>query len=104
MAVSALRLDTAATVASDDVLAAATMWRFTRAVDREFVLRADGHPDVPADCRIGGMFGEKVHSVCLFITDPALATMKAGVAYSVVPRNRSSTRGWVVKDGVSIAR
>ncbi|MCI0650947.1 MAG: transglutaminase domain-containing protein [Planctomycetes bacterium] len=75
--------------------------RFTQDCDRQFYLRADGLPDVLANCGVGSITGPGRHSVMLHM---ASTTLSAGVAYRIVPRNSHETLKWVVRDDVTIAR
>ncbi|MFI5403133.1 MAG: transglutaminase domain-containing protein, partial [Planctomycetota bacterium] len=69
--------------------------------DKEFVLRAEGHPDVPARAE-RGYWGSG--AFYLRIEPEALARMAADAPYALVPRNASEECRWAVADGVALTR
>jgi len=74
--------------------------RFYQHVDKEFVLRAPGRPDLQAVAERG------LWRSVLYLRIPAtyFASMAAGVPYQIIPRNSSPTHHWLVETGVSIRR
>jgi len=69
--------------------------------DKEFVLKAEGHPDVPARAE-RGYWGSGVFY--LRIEPEALGSMEADLAYALVPRNGAGECRWAVESGVTLAR
>ncbi len=74
---------------------------FYDVVDKEFVLRNEGHADVLARAE-RGYWGSGVFY--LRIEPEALARMAADAPYALVPRNRSEECRWTVADGVALTR
>jgi hypothetical protein len=74
---------------------------FYDVVDKEFVLRADGHPDVPAHAE-RGYWGSGIFY--LRIEPKALDGMAKDAAYALVPKNACEPCQWAVADGVTLAR
>jgi hypothetical protein len=74
---------------------------FYDVVDKEFVLHADGRPDVPVRAE-RGYWGSGVFY--LRIEPKALETMADGLAYALVPRNDVAECQWKMADGVTLAR
>ena len=74
---------------------------FYRGCSKEFVLRAEGHPDVPIRAERGywgsGLF-------YLRIAPEELERMASGVSYDLVPLNGEATRAWTVREGVRLER
>jgi len=70
-------------------------------VDKQFVLRAEGHPDVPARAE-RGYWGSGVFYVR--IEPEALRNMAADVSYALVPRNDGGECRWTVEEGVTLTR
>jgi Transglutaminase-like superfamily len=79
--------------------------RFMDRADPVIILRADGHPDVPA--RLNGWFHTGTEperrEFEVFIKAPDLARMAPDIPYRLVPGNKSKLR-WAVADGVRISR
>jgi hypothetical protein len=73
---------------------------FYDVVDKEFVLRAEGKPDVPARAE-RGYWGSGVFYVR--IEPEALGTMSPDTAYALVPRNEGECR-WAVEGAVTLTR
>jgi hypothetical protein len=74
---------------------------FYRVVDKEFVLHAEGHPDVPATAE-RGYWGSGVFYVR--VGPEAMKTIASGVPYSLVPRNGATERQWAVTQGMTLTR
>ena len=76
--------------------------RFAKDADLHFVLRAAGHPDVPALYTWTTMPRAEGKQHLIFGVDrKALAR---GVAYALVPLNETGTNRWAVADGVTLSR
>jgi hypothetical protein len=80
--------------------------RFREAADKEFVLKADGHPDVA--CALSGWLftnpGEGVREFEIVIPPREYAKMTEGVAYARCPVNSSPTHQWKAKEGVTVTK
>jgi hypothetical protein len=74
---------------------------FYDVVDKEFVLHAEGQPDVPVRAE-RGYWGSGVFY--LRIEPEALGTMAEGAAYALVPRNGVAECQWKIADGVALTR
>ena len=79
---------------------------FSRAVDREFDLVADGRTKVLATCSIGSVASSSGHlrEFHLIVLEPHLAKLIPGVAYTLAPRNKKPTHQWKVAKGVRVIR
>lgn len=75
--------------------------RFTRSCDTHFVLHAEGHPDITADCAVGSYTSGSDHGCALRVDHRALVP---GVTYHLVPRNVARGFRWVVAPGVTVTR
>jgi hypothetical protein len=75
--------------------------RFAQGADVRFVLRASGHPDVPATYTWATMDRGGGMRVVLGVDRSTLAP---GVAYGLVPRNETGTNRWAVAEGLTVAR
>ncbi|HEX5135841.1 MAG TPA: transglutaminase domain-containing protein [Planctomycetota bacterium] len=74
---------------------------FYDAVDKEFLLRADGHADVAVRAE-RGYWGSGVFY--LRIEPEALETMAVDTAYALVPRNTTGDFSWAVDGVVGLTR
>jgi hypothetical protein len=79
----------------------ATYKPFYDVVDKEFVLHAEGRPDVPVRAE-RGYWGSGVFY--LRIEPKALETMAEGLAYALVPRNGVAECRWNVAGDVTLKR
>jgi hypothetical protein len=79
---------------------------FMQAVDREFLLRAEGRPDV--DARITMSYvthpPEGLREMELLIPSQELARMEPGVAYTLLPRNEAPGYQWRTTGATLITR
>lgn len=75
---------------------------FYRSVDKAFVLRADGHPDVPAR-GIGKFWGDSGDFI-LRIEPADLARMARGVPYDLVWTGAGDTLRWKIAEGTRLQR
>ena len=79
---------------------------FMRRVDPNFVLRAEGRPDVA--CRLSMSFvaggPEKLRELEVAIPATEYAKMVPGVAYRLCPVNGNKGYEWAVSDGVMVTR
>jgi hypothetical protein len=79
---------------------------FYDAVDHDFVLRADGHADVPARATRGFWFDATKGTRDFYLrVEPAdVARIELGVEYRLVALNLKPARQWLVAPGVTITR
>jgi hypothetical protein len=79
---------------------------FMRRADRNFVLRAKDHPDVPCQLSRGFVTRKSAELRELEVIIPAaeFAKMAKGVAYTLHPANGKKGYEWKVRDGVTLTR
>jgi transglutaminase superfamily protein len=79
---------------------------FYEAVDHDFVLRADGHADVPAHATRGFWCEPRKETREFYLrVEPAdVAKIESNIAYRLVAKNRKPGKQWVVAPGVTITR
>lgn len=79
---------------------------FYDAVDHDFLLQADGHPDVPAHAARGFWCDPKGETREFYLrVEPAdVAAIALNVAYRLVAKNAKPGRQWVVAPDVNITR
>jgi hypothetical protein len=79
---------------------------FLMRADPEFVLKAEGKPDVRA--RLGGQYftapDQNVHDMEVMIPAAEFAKMARGVRYTIHPANGSKGYGWRVREGLTVTR
>ena len=73
---------------------------------KQFVLRAEGHADVPARAARGywSDWRTDVREFYLRIEPAALPTMEPGVAYELVAVDQDGPCEWVVAEGLEVVR
>ena len=79
---------------------------FYDAVDHDFLLQADGHPDVPAHATRGFWCEPKGETREFYLrVEPAdVATIAMNVAYRLVAKNAKPGRKWLVAPDVTLTR
>jgi hypothetical protein len=79
---------------------------FMQAVDRKFLLRAEGRPDVHARITMSYVTHppEGLREMELLIPSQELARMEPGVAYTLVPRNEAPGYQWRTTGAILIMR
>lgn len=79
---------------------------FYDAVDHDFLLRAEGRPDVPAHATRGWWCDPKRSRREFYLrVEPAdVAKIERGVEYGLVAKNAKPGRRWIVAPGVTIVR
>jgi hypothetical protein len=79
---------------------------FLSLADKNFILRAEGHPDVP--CRLSTTFftsrSRDLRELEMVIAPAEFAKMAKGVAYTLHPVNAAKDYTWKVRDGLAITR
>ena len=75
-------------------------------VSKQFVLRAEGRPDVPARAARGYWVNSKedTREFYLRIEPSEIGAMDAGVPYTLIALNQDGPYEWVVADGLQITR
>lgn len=79
---------------------------FFQTVDREFVLRASGHPDVRLHADRGWFFSSSstLRDFYLRIPPEEVGKLAIAVPYTLVPLNASPGRRWAVAEGLTLTR
>ncbi len=77
---------------------------FYGAIDRDFVLRADGHGDVIAKADRGWFLESDGAHFYVRIAPAEVAKMAIGVPYRLVARNGNAGWSWKVAEGVTLTR
>jgi Transglutaminase-like superfamily len=80
--------------------------KFLGRADKEFVLKADGHPEVK--CRLSGLYitlrSQKIRDMELVIPPAEFAKMAQDVSYGLQPVNPQANYRWKVNGNLSISR
>ena len=78
---------------------------FMRRADKNFLLRAEGHPDVPCSITMGFVTNGSKNLRDLEVLLPqGEESLAKGVRYRLHPLNAGSEYHWKVKDGLTISR
>ena len=79
---------------------------FDDGVDRQFVLEAEGVPDLRVEAASGYWLDEDagIHEFLLQLAPDQLALMEKDVPYRLEPRNRRDPYRWAVAPGVALVR
>jgi hypothetical protein len=79
---------------------------FLRDVDRGFIFRAKGQPDVMGQVQLSFWTdgNTKLREILLVVPKNDYAQMAKGTAYTIHPVNDVANYKWKVKDGVTISR
>jgi hypothetical protein len=79
---------------------------FMRRADRDFLLKAEGEPDV--SCQISmNFYTQRSRTLCeleVVIPPAVYATMAKGVDYALHPLNARKEYQWTVRDGLTLTR
>ena len=80
--------------------------KFLQQVDRNFLLRAERHPDIKGEIQISlWMDGRSnLREILLVISKDEYAKMAKGVAYTIQPVNSKANYQWKVKAGLTVTR
>jgi RNA polymerase sigma factor (sigma-70 family) len=77
---------------------------FMQAAGKEWLLRADGRPDIHARITTSSVVGRDLHELELLIEPDEYARMEPGVEYTLVPRNEVPGYQWKTKGRVTVAK
>jgi RNA polymerase sigma factor (sigma-70 family) len=79
---------------------------FLKQVDRGFVLRAEGQPDIKGQVQLSFWTdaASGLREILLVIPKEEYAKMAKGVAYSIRPGNSVAGYQWKVEDGLTVSR
>jgi RNA polymerase sigma factor (sigma-70 family) len=77
---------------------------FLLAAGKEFLLRADGHPDVHGRTTAGSFISRTDHELIVAIPPDEFAAMTPGMAYTLIPRNEVPGYEWKTQGRVTITK
>ncbi len=77
---------------------------FMQVAGKEWLLQAEGHPDVHARMTIGSYVGRDAHELEVLIPREQYARMVPGVEYTLVPRNEVPGYRWKTRGRVTLAK
>ena len=81
-----------------------TLKEFTKVVDREFLLTADGRSHVSVEAGIGSICSQENCEIVVFVPEQRYQQLARGVSYRVQPLNGRQGYEWIVGADVTVNR